>query len=150
MVKKLTQDEIVLIEHLIKCNTPITHIAKELRVNYKTAKRILVSQFNNYKGNQSGKGYSKVKSTSATLDDYLSNKVYISSYKLKLKLLNAAIKSEVCESCGLTIWLDKPIPLELHHIDGNPYNNFLTNLLLICPNCHALSDNYRVKKTNKG
>ena len=38
-----------------------------------------------------------------------------------------------------------PIPLELHHIDGNNQNNNLTNLTLLCPNCHAMTDNYRGK-----
>ena len=35
--------------------------------------------------------------------------------------------------------------LELHHIDGNHSNNELSNLTLLCPNCHALTDNYRGK-----
>jgi predicted HNH restriction endonuclease len=44
--------------------------------------------------------------------------------------------------------LKKPIPLELHHKDGNRYNNSLNNLMLLCPNCHALTDNYRAKNIN--
>lgn len=28
-----------------------------------------------------------------------------------------------CEMCLNTEWLEDPIPLELHHIDGNPDNN---------------------------
>ncbi len=55
MVKHLTEEERVLVEGLIELNTPITHIAKALEINYKTAKRILELQFNNYKGNQSGR-----------------------------------------------------------------------------------------------
>ena len=39
----------------------------------------------------------------------------------------------------------EPIPLELHHKDGNRYNNQLDNLMLLCPNCHALTENYRAK-----
>lgn len=48
-----------------------------------------------------------------------------------------------CESCGLSEWLGQPIPLELDHIDGNPDNNSETNLRLICPTCHALTDTYK-------
>lgn len=38
-----------------------------------------------------------------------------------------------------------PIPLELHHVDGNRFNNAIQNLLLLCPNCHALTNNYRAR-----
>lgn len=48
-----------------------------------------------------------------------------------------------CEVCELTEWLGQDIPLELDHIDGNPDNNIESNLRLICPNCHALTDTYK-------
>lgn len=50
-----------------------------------------------------------------------------------------------CQSCGKKTWLGKPIPLEVHHIDGDKLNNCEENLLLLCPNCHAMTDNYRGK-----
>ena len=37
------------------------------------------------------------------------------------------------------------IPLELHHKDGNKFNNNLSNLELLCPNCHAFTNTYRTK-----
>lgn len=48
-----------------------------------------------------------------------------------------------CEACRNTQWNDKPIPLEIHHIDGCNTNNDLSNLSLLCPNCHAFTDTYR-------
>lgn len=50
-----------------------------------------------------------------------------------------------CEECHNTNWRDQPIPLELHHIDGNRGNNDLSNLQLLCCNCHALTENWRGK-----
>jgi len=44
------------------------------------------------------------------------------------------------------MWLDEEIPLELHHIDGNHYNNSFENLMILCPNCHALEENRQTKK----
>ena len=80
---------------------------------------------------------------------YLSNQQSVSSYKLKLRLLKNQIKKHQCESCSLTKWKDQDIPLELHHVDGNKFNNALENLELLCPNCHAFTKNYRQQKNKK-
>lgn len=77
------------------------------------------------------------------------------TYGKKIKssrALNAiiALRGHKCEVCGLTEWMENPIPLEVHHIDGQELNSELENLLLICPNCHALTDNYRGRNINKG
>jgi len=68
---------------------------------------------------------------------------------LKKRLLKENVKMHRCENCGLTEWLACPIPLEQHHKDGKRYNNAIENLLLLCPNCHALTDNYRAKNIKK-
>ena len=41
------------------------------------------------------------------------------------------------------------VKLELHHIDGNHKNNTLKNCLLLCPNCHSLTENYKYKGKHK-
>ena len=55
------------------------------------------------------------------------------------------LRSHKCEECGNSEWNNQQIPLEVHHIDGNHLNNSLENLLLLCPNCHALTKNYKNK-----
>ena len=55
-----------------------------------------------------------------------------------------------CEVCGLKEWLGKPIPLEMHHKDGNKRNWGKHNLQLCCPNCHVFTDNYKGKNIKKG
>ena len=47
--------------------------------------------------------------------------------------------------CNNTEWMGKPIPLELHHINGNKFDNRIENLQILCPNCHSFTDNYRAK-----
>lgn len=56
------------------------------------------------------------------------------------------IRSHKCESCQLTDWNGDQIPIELHHKDGDRTNNCLENLQLLCPNCHAMTDNWRRSK----
>lgn len=52
------------------------------------------------------------------------------------------LRGHKCEKCGLSVWENQKIPLCIHHIDGNHINNNLENLQILCPNCHALTENY--------
>lgn len=47
-----------------------------------------------------------------------------------------------CECCGNTTWLNQPIKLEIHHIDGNRLNDNPENLQVLCPNCHSYTENH--------
>lgn len=80
------------------------------------------------------------------IEDYVSNKYYINSHRLKLRLLKEGIKEHRCEYCRRTRWIGTQITLELHHIDGNKFNNNLDNLQLLCPNCHSQTDSWRKSK----
>lgn len=42
------------------------------------------------------------------------------------------------------------IPLEVEHIDGDPYNSSPDNLTLLCPNCHSLTKTYRGANKGRG
>lgn len=74
--------------------------------------------------------------------EYLFNGSSIQAAKLKSKLLKEGIKENKYEGCGLTEWQGKPLVMQLHHIDGNNRNNELSNLQMLCPNCHSQTDNY--------
>lgn len=79
------------------------------------------------------------------LEEYFSNKKRINSNELRIRLLRNGIFQRICCICKLSEWNGKPIPIELDHIDGNKYNNCIENLRMICPNCHAQTDNYKSK-----
>ena len=55
-----------------------------------------------------------------------------------------------CSCCGISDWNEKPIVLEIDHIDGNSENNRPENLRFICPNCHSQTDTYKARNVGKG
>ncbi|RSK46212.1 HNH endonuclease [Hymenobacter perfusus] len=73
------------------------------------------------------------------------NSPYAFTHGLRGRLLKEGYKVHQCEQCGLTEWLNKPIPLELHHLNGVHNDHRLENLQLLCPNCHAQTGSYRGK-----
>lgn len=73
----------------------------------------------------------------------------IKSHQLKLRLFGDGIKEKICEVCKLSTWNNKPIPLELDHINGIKNDNRLENLRIVCPNCHAQTPTYKAKNRKK-
>lgn len=52
-------------------------------------------------------------------------------------------RGDHCSECGQkSTWHNKPLVLQLDHIDGNSDNNDLTNLRLLCPNCHSQTETF--------
>ena len=130
-------------------NRSKAYMAKELKCKQETLNKYLKQMDIVYDGNQSGKGFSKNSPRKMNLKEYLANSKDIQSNKVRKKLLEEGYKEYRCECCGLTEWLNRPIPLELHHIDGDRTNNTLENYMLLCPNCHAFTDSYRGKNVTK-
>ena len=77
------------------------------------------------------------------LEEILTENSNYQTFKLKNRLFEEGLKERRCECCNNTEWLNKPIALELHHIDGDNTNNKIENLQILCPNCHAQTDTYR-------
>ena len=62
--------------------------------------------------------------------------------KLKTRLVKEGLKEYKCECCGISEWNGKPLTLQLHHINGIHNDNRLSNLQLLCPNCHSQTENF--------
>lgn len=149
---KYTENQLI---NAVKISTSMHQVLKKLGVvpyggNYETLKKAL-KYFKLNTNHFIGQGWSKGKTFQPKRDiqEYLFNKYTIQSHKLRLRLIKEKIMEHKCSMCGKTKWLNKPIPLELDHIDGNNKNNFLSNLRMLCPNCHAFTPNYRGKKQRK-
>lgn len=70
---------------------------------------------------------------------------YTKAVHLKPHLIKE--RGHKCENCNLSDWLNKPIALEIEHIDGDKTNNEKSNLKLLCPNCHAQTLTWRRRKS---
>lgn len=69
---------------------------------------------------------------------------YTRAYRIKPHLIKE--RGHKCEVCNLSNWLEAPITLEIHHINGDRTNNNKNNLQLLCPNCHSMTENWRNRK----
>ena len=120
---------------------------KRLGMKFSTFKRC-AERLGVYKTNMSKKGVESLLPEDILIRIQKSNKK-IRGKRIKQVLFLLGIKDEKCERCGLTYWNGQPLVLELHHKDGNPYNNSFDNFEILCPNCHSQTDNFRGKGNKK-
>jgi len=62
----------------------------------------------------------------------------------------ARIKGYRCEVCDISDYNNQPITLQVDHTDGNPGNNDIDNLRLICPNCHSQTQSFSGRNKGNG
>jgi hypothetical protein len=65
-----------------------------------------------------------------------------SRFHLKARLMEAGLKENRCERCGIREWRGKPLNMQLHHVNGDGLDNRLENLELLCANCHSQTSTY--------
>ena len=92
-----------------------------------------------------GDRYKPVKEAQDLKEILVQNSHYTNISKLRQRILKEGLKEHKCEYCNNTEWLGNPIALELHHINGIKNDLRIENLQMLCPNCHAYTDNYRGK-----
>ena len=127
------------IRELISQNLPNAEIARRLHCKVDTLKSYYKKFGITYSGNQNRKGIKHYEQR-ASLEQILNSNR--SNSAKRIRLIEEGIKQNCCERCGLSSWMNMPIPLELHHIDFNHYNNSLDNLQILCSNCHMQVHGY--------
>lgn len=78
------------------------------------------------------------------------NPRYRSNHTIKRVIKDYNLLPWCCDRCKIDSWQNEPIMLELDHIDGSAGNNKISNLRLLCPNCHSLTSTYRGRSINNG
>lgn len=73
----------------------------------------------------------------------------------KRKLVREGHFFQRCSACGISDWLGKPLAIQLDHINGNHDDWSLSNLRMLCPNCHSQTQtfagrNVRLKSLLRG
>jgi hypothetical protein len=142
----------------VKVSTSLRQVIKLLGLqdaggNYAQIKKYLhVYKINtgHFKGRAWNKGLRGIGKPVLSLDQILRKGSNYQSYKLKLRLFAAGLKSKCCEECGWKkVSDDGRIPLELDHINGDSMDNRIENLRVLCPNCHSLKSTHRGKNRRK-
>lgn len=145
---KIIEESISIAEVCRKCGW------KPQGDNYKVVKRYIKDydlSIEHFTGKRTNIGNRLNKHHEVPVEDYLTKDSYVKSNILKKKLLESGYKEYKCENpeCGLSEWYGKPIVLQLHHINGDPTDNRIENLQLLCPNCHSQTDNFGIKNNHK-
>lgn len=87
-------------------------------------------------------GFAKKPIVAQSLEFRMIQNSTIKSSELRRRLIKSGLKEHKCEGCGMREWLGNPIPLELDHINGEHTDCRFENLMILCPNCHAVKTLY--------
>ena len=70
--------------------------------------------------------------------------------QLKKYLLKFKSIPYICRDCNNSgEWNNKPLSLQLEHINGISNDNTLSNLCFLCPNCHSQTETFAGKNCKK-
>ena len=149
------------LEKIVKESFSLSEVLRKIGLADKGSNFATLSKYINlydidtthFTGQTWNKGLKNVDKTARVkLKDILKEDTNFKCDTLKKRLLAEGILEYKCgnPSCGISEWQGKEITLELHHINGNHYDNRIENLILLCPNCHSQTESYRKRYLIRG
>ena len=92
----------------------------------------------------------KQKKTITPLEQILVKGSSYNNTKLKARLIKRGLLQNQCSICGVNnAWNNRPLSLQIDHINGDSTDNRIVNLRLLCPNCHSQTKNFAGKGARK-
>ena len=74
----------------------------------------------------------------------------ISTSRFKKRLIKEGLLEEKCYECGIgPIWNGKALVLQIDHTNGVSNDNRISNLRILCPNCHSQTHTYAGRNNKK-
>lgn len=142
-----------VIEKLLKESKSYSEIVRKLKLsecsgNHRTIKNAIKNydlDDSHLLGQSWRKGLPKAPHGKEKPIEYYLKKDIIVYPNFKKRLIKNGYFDSKCYNCLLKEWIGNPIPLQLHHKNGDRFDNRIENLTLLCPNCHALTENYMGK-----
>jgi 5-methylcytosine-specific restriction endonuclease McrA len=123
--------------------------------NFKTLKQRIDSEqldlslFEINKEKHRLKNYSKIRNKKDNYEVFTENSNF-NRNQIKKRLINDFGFDYICSECGLgDYYNNKPITLQLDHINGVNNDNRLENLRFLCPNCHSQTETFGGKSLKK-
>lgn len=157
MKEKYTKENL---SKLIASSKSIAEVIRKLKEQNESSKPEIIKKYiklygidtSHFTGQRWNKGQSLENNAQIPLKDILKKGVNYKSDTLKKRLVENGILEYKCAKCGNSDeWNGKPIVLELHHINGNHFDNSIENLQILCPNCHSQCEGHRNRgKNNTG
>lgn len=157
-MRKLTKYTKEQMETAVGESKSIADVCRNLGIgtkggNFKTMKRyiqlfnISTSHFQSRTEQLKGLHFQK---TIPLIEILIENSTYSNTSNLKSKLVKEGLKFNICEICNLKgEWNNKPLKMQLDHINGISNDNRIENLRLICPNCHTQTETFCGKNKSK-
>ena len=86
------------------------------------------------------RGELKTRPLGQPLDELLATSK--SRANVKQRLLRAGLLQNRCSECGITEWLGERLSVQIDHINGIRDDHRLSNLRMLCPNCHSQTETH--------